>query len=67
MKNLFKFGFLGLAMAMTVAACNSNSGEATEESADTTTILTPSEPDTTVITTDTTVSADTTVKEGEGM
>ena len=62
MKNLFKFGFLGLALTLTVAACNSNTGESTEEATDTTTVVTPSEPDTTVITTDTTVSADTTVK-----
>ncbi|QNL48857.1 hypothetical protein H8S90_19155 [Olivibacter sp. SDN3] len=59
MKNLFKFGFLGLALALTVAACDSNTGENTEEAADTTTIITPSEPDTTVIETDTTITTDT--------
>lgn len=51
MKNLFKFGFLALALSLSVVACNS---EKTGESTDTTGA------DTTV-TADTTVKADTTV------
>jgi len=50
MKNLFKFGFLALAISLSVAACSSNQ---TEEATDSTAV------DTTVL--DTTVSVDTTV------
>ena len=35
MKNLFKFGFLALAISLSVAACNSNK---TEEATDTTAV-----------------------------
>jgi len=42
MKNLFKFGFLALAMSLSVAACNSEkSGEATDTTVtDSSTIVT---------------------------
>jgi hypothetical protein len=49
MKNLFKFGFVALAISLSVAACSSNQ---TEEATDSTAV------DTTVL--DTTVSVDTT-------
>ncbi|RZK80773.1 MAG: hypothetical protein EOO92_06935 [Pedobacter sp.] len=47
MKNAFKFGFLALAISLTVAACGGS--ESTSESADTTIV------DTTLSTTDTTI------------
>lgn len=50
MKNLFKFGFVALAISLSVVACSSNQNE---EAADSTVV------DTTVL--DTTVSVDTTV------
>ena len=42
MKNLFKFGFLALAISLSVAACSSNK---TEEATDTTAVA----PDTTAV------------------
>jgi len=50
MKNLFKFGFLALAISLSVAACSSNK---TEEATDTTTVA----PDTTAAAGDTTAAA----------
>lgn len=50
MKNVFKFGFLAFALALTVAACNS---EKTADSTDT------SATDTSMMATDTTMMADT--------
>jgi hypothetical protein len=41
MKNLFKFGFLALAISLSVAACNTNQGEnAASDSIDSTTEVT---------------------------
>jgi len=50
MKNLFKFGFLALAISLSVAACSSNK---TEEATDTTNVA----PDTTAAAGDTTAAA----------
>ncbi|MCL7989128.1 hypothetical protein M8998_14360 [Sphingobacterium sp. lm-10] len=59
MKNLFKFGFLGLALTVGFTACN-NSAEKTEETADTTLLIEENvELDTTAVVTDTTVTTDT--------
>ncbi len=55
MKNLFKFGFLALAISLSVAACSSNK---TEEAATDTTAVDTAVVDTAAV--DTTVAADTT-------
>ena len=55
MKNLFKFGFLALALSLTVVACTPKNNSATTENPGDTTVV-----DTTVI--DTTKAVDTTVK-----
>jgi hypothetical protein len=56
MKNLFKFGFLALAISLSVAACSSNKTE--EVAADTTLAVDTTAVDTTAA--DTTVAVDTT-------
>ncbi|MEY3679179.1 MAG: hypothetical protein RI924_1320 [Bacteroidota bacterium] len=56
MKNLFKFGFLALAISLSVAACSSNK---TEEAATDTAAVDTTAVDTTAV--DTTAAADTTV------
>jgi hypothetical protein len=56
MKNLFKFGFLALAISLSVAACSSNKTE--EVAADTTLAVDTAAVDTTAA--DTTVAVDTT-------
>jgi hypothetical protein len=56
MKNLFKFGFLALAISLSVAACSSNKTE--EVAADTTVAVDTTAVDTTAA--DTTVAVDTT-------
>lgn len=56
MKNLFKFGFLALAISLSVAACSSNKTE--EAAADTTLAVDTTAVDTTAA--DTTVAVDTT-------
>ncbi len=56
MKNLFKFGFLALAISLSVAACSSNK---TEETATDTAAVDTTAVDTTAV--DTTAAADTTV------
>lgn len=58
MKNLFKFGFLGLALALVVAACGGSETK-TEETADTTLEVVPTPDDTISIVTDTTITTDT--------
>ena len=56
MKNLFKFGFLALAISLSVAACSSNKTE--EVAADSTLAVDTAAVDTTAA--DTTVAVDTT-------
>jgi len=56
MKNLFKFGFLALAISLSVAACSSNKTE--EVAADTTVAVDTTAVDTTAA--DTTAAVDTT-------
>jgi hypothetical protein len=56
MKNLFKFGFLALAISLSVAACSSNKTE--EVAADTTLAVDTAAVDTAAA--DTTVAVDTT-------
>ncbi|WP_028295624.1 hypothetical protein [Olivibacter sitiensis] len=58
MKNLFKFGFLGLALALAVAACGGSETK-TEETADTTVEVVPTPDDTIEVVTDTVVTTDT--------
>lgn len=59
MKNLFKFGFLGLAVTIGAAACGGSANK-TEETADTTVIVEETiEADTLQVITDTTVTTDT--------
>lgn len=60
MKNLFKFGFLGLAVTIGAAACGGNANKTEETSADTTVIVEEHvEADTLQVITDTTVTTDT--------
>ncbi|RZK42574.1 MAG: hypothetical protein EOO90_06960 [Pedobacter sp.] len=62
MKNLFKFGFLALALSLTVAACNSEQkAEGTDTVGSDTTLTVDTTVVDTVVTTDTTV-VDSTVK-----
>ena len=62
MKNLFKFGFLALALSLTVVACSSeNKSEGTDTVGADTTITTDTTVVDTVVKTDTTV-VDSTVK-----
>lgn len=56
MKNLFKFGFLALALSLSVVACNSEkTGESTDTVGTDTTITADTTVTDTVVTTDTTV------------
>ncbi len=56
MKNLFKFGFLALALSLTVVACSSEkTGESTDTVATDTTLVVDTTVTDTVVTTDTTV------------
>ena len=56
MKNLFKFGFLALALSLTVVACSSEqSSEGTDTIGTDTTITADTTVTDTVVTTDTTV------------
>ena len=56
MKNLFKFGFLALALSLTVVACNSEkTGETTDTVGTDTTLVVDTTVTDTVVTTDTTV------------
>jgi ABC-type glycerol-3-phosphate transport system substrate-binding protein len=63
MKNLFKFGFLALALSLGVAACNSEKKEAAADSVavDSTVVDTTVKVDSTVVT-DSVAKADTTAK-----
>jgi len=62
MKNLFKFGFLALALSLTVVACSSEkTGESTDTVGTDTTVTADTTVTDTVVTTDTTV-VDSTVK-----
>ena len=58
--------FAGLALALALTACENRAGRdtGTAEHADTS-VTTRSTQDTTIVTADTTIDADTTVKEGE--
>ncbi len=57
MKNLFKFGFLALALSLTVVACSSEQKAETTDTVgtDTTVVVTDTNVVDTVVTTDTTV------------
>ncbi|WP_028295623.1 hypothetical protein [Olivibacter sitiensis] len=58
MKNAFKFGFFGLALAIAVASCGGSESK-TEETADTTIEVVPTPDDTLEVVTDTVVTTDT--------
>lgn len=60
MKNLFKFGFLGLALTIGAASCGGSSSTTEQDTADTAVLVEETvETDTSLVITDTTITTDT--------